>query len=63
MYEELGKAITQFQSTPPVRGATHPRFRPADLPTRFQSTPPVRGATLIGMEETAHMPGFNPRPP
>ncbi|QTA93769.1 Uncharacterized protein dnm_098770 [Desulfonema magnum] len=35
----------QFQSTPPVRGATPPdlqKFHQAE----FQSTPPVRGATI-----------------
>ena len=39
-------APLEFQSTPPVRGAT---YLPSllDLPVKFQSTPPVRGATPL----------------
>ncbi len=42
----LMASVMQFQSTPPVWGATS--AMPQHLPsTRFQSTPPVWGATGI----------------
>ena len=34
-----------FQSTPPVRGATHDEEQLGAVDREFQSTPPVRGAT------------------
>ena len=52
----------QFQSTPPVQGATG--FRPP-LPAwmiRFQSTPPVQGATKSAFTAVRSDRNFNPRP-
>ena len=37
----------EFQSTPPVRGATWTSLARRTVRWGFQSTPPVRGATII----------------
>ena len=52
----------QFQSTPPVRGATLYRVTKKERWT-FQSTPPVRGATATGKYQAEIFEDFNPRPP
>ena len=56
------RANAQFQSTPPVRGATG---IPGDVVDKwmFQSTPPVRGATLSPGYSSSSSTSFNPRPP
>ena len=46
---------SEFQSTPPARGATLSQTAPADL-DEFQSTPPARGATW----ETEALPRIEP---
>ncbi len=50
MTEALKKAVSQFQSTLPVRGATYSK---CDLDNMiiFQSTLPVRGATRHEMDK------------
>ena len=54
-------SMFEFQSTPPVRGAT--RLGIANLSAQiFQSTPPVRGATLQGLNAVALSP-FQSTPP
>ena len=45
----VSPAFSQFQSTPPVRGATS-RLRYLAECLKFQSTPPVRGATWSATE-------------
>ena len=54
--------MLEFQSTPPVRGATDPDYnvRTAAI---FQSTPPVRGATSFSRRPSNPHQNFNPRPP
>ena len=52
----------QFQSTPPVRGATS-GSRPVTCLWKFQSTPPVRGATVHRCQPRFCLKNFNPRPP
>ena len=59
--EELYNAM-QFQSTPPVRGATNVK-KIAGSYFIFQSTPPVRGATQGQGLRQRHHGNFNPRPP
>ena len=52
----------EFQSTPPMRGATT-QFVSCLTASLFQSTPPMRGATCspwVMVERDAY---FNPRPP
>ncbi len=43
--EDIAGETGQFQSTPPVRGATYQVGGHFDHTAPFQSTPPVRGAT------------------
>ena len=53
---------TQFQSTHPLRGATHRPCR-SSVKSRFQSTHPLRGATIqIGLG-VGRQHDFNPRTP
>ena len=54
---------TQFQSTPPARGATVIFLvNPQDY-LQFQSTPPARGATPRRWRSCSRRSNFNPRPP
>ena len=48
MKNRVSKANTEFQSTPPARGATVD-YPNAFIKEVFQSTPPARGATLATM--------------
>ena len=54
---------SQFQSTPPVWGATRCRRGRNKVDTAFQSTPPVWGATGAGPVGSGGAKNFNPRPP
>ncbi len=57
-----GTGYSQFQSTPPARGATLPA--PCqDHGQPFQSTPPARGATARWVVQQHSAIYFNPRPP
>ena len=53
----------QFQSTPPVWGATVLSANAWKTPMRFQSTPPVWGATSRSQGNKGYAQHFNPRPP
>ena len=55
-------ALSPFQSTPPVRGATG-ITKAGTAPNVFQSTPPVRGATKGMLKADGNIQHFNPRPP
>ena len=56
------KELKEFQSTRPVRGATH-RRRCGDPSGEFQSTRPVRGATGGYARINSRETDFNPRAP
>ena len=52
----------QFQSTPPMQGATPVRPFQADWIPVFQSTPPMQGATVVLDRAVSDAVCFNPRP-
>ena len=53
--------LYQFQSTPPMQGATEDD-RYMIFAGEFQSTPPMQGATASGQTVRADTGSFNPRP-
>ena len=63
LFRTVQRGIIQFQSTPPVRGATFPVRYMFLQYSRFQSTPPVRGATTATAPTGQARRYFNPRPP
>ena len=56
------ETVSQFQSTPPARGATV-FSPPLDFFQTFQSTPPARGATLTCPSGTSEREVFQSTPP
>ena len=58
-----GGALSGFQSTLPVWGATRKIKAAADVIHEFQSTPPVWKATTAASQGRVAAKRFNPRPP
>ena len=52
----------QFQSTPPMQGATCIHATILRVYIGFQSTPPMQGATVLGFVNPQLSRSFNPRP-